>query len=811
MNWLTQPTAKSSTRFRGVALPEMLIGIFVLATLTVAIMGLATLGTRTAIVNEQRVVAQAIANEQAEIVRSLPYDLVAYDGTVCNPTVVPDLCDGVDNPNEFQPTGGVLPHQQFINRGGLDYEVLLTITFVDDELNNSRLPTQFNSAVAHIGKLIPAVNAATGTRVTEGNSDYKQVVISVAIPAAGSSQAVTVSSTVFPGGAAGDPSCEDGIEAGACDDDPQFGAMTCCEVFEVLDDPEEPPADPQFECRQSAAVAGCPPGRIPTADGCGCTDIGGDPVAAGDWDEEMNVPDQGEGVVCPNPIVGACNPNIGRQIMTWQNQGGLCVPVPRLVPCGQAGDRPWCDLDDAGNPGSGSTDCGYPDPPGEAADGQYELNPDCQDPGNECNANEKCIHWTDEICDQWECVAGKECCNAEGPLTAFQKEKTCQARVCVDPFTPACNTDADCDLGRICQQKVCRSDGKNSCLDCPNPPVAMDEFGSPMRVSCCYSLDRGVWLDVEEDGDLDIDEGDQPCRRVGQDCALDGDDSAEGTCILNKKRGTVGCDFYSCNAIGAPDLARDDIPVRPKIAGGLDRIITSRSTVVPLMEFGGWYLPSSSGHTTAELFEIDVSAWRPSDTIWHDDFVTACTEARAGTTITITVTDQGAVASAVSASPPAPGFFQGLRSFIRTFLGAEPTSAAAEDLDFRVVLTRDNPNSPVIDDPDNDNLQLRVGSDLPNNMGSPTVPLTYTVTDEDITAGKLLVYVFAVPSEKLLDGALLEGKNFNIKAEVDCDTDPPVIDPSSSPTSSPTSSPPTSIPPSTPPSIPPSVPPSSSP
>lgn len=152
----------------GVTLPEMLVGIFIFGTLTLAILGLATLGTRTALVNEQKTVAQAIANQRAELVRITPYNDVGFnDGT---------LPDGIFTPTEQ------------VTRNDQSYEVNMRIELVDDPENGT-----------------------LGEAITETNADYKQVFIEVLPPSIASTQQATQVSVIsLPAG----ESCQESLDCG---------------------------------------------------------------------------------------------------------------------------------------------------------------------------------------------------------------------------------------------------------------------------------------------------------------------------------------------------------------------------------------------------------------------------------------------------------------------------------------------------------------------------------------------------------------------------------------------------------------------
>ena len=95
----------------GFTLLEVLIAAFVIATVTVAITGLALLTTRSAIRSEVKNVAQAIANEQVESARTLDYNEIEYDDVSVQ---------------------GKIIRQQTLVRNDVSYQVYAFIQEVDD-------------------------------------------------------------------------------------------------------------------------------------------------------------------------------------------------------------------------------------------------------------------------------------------------------------------------------------------------------------------------------------------------------------------------------------------------------------------------------------------------------------------------------------------------------------------------------------------------------------------------------------------------------------------------------------------------------
>lgn len=119
----------------GFTLPEVLVAVFVLGTLTIAIIGLATLGTRTAFESERQTVALGLVNQSVERIRALEYTNVGYTTPVAGE---PD---------------GVLVKTENRSQNNQTYTITTTVNLVDDPLNGT------------VGAL------------TENNADYKKVII----------------------------------------------------------------------------------------------------------------------------------------------------------------------------------------------------------------------------------------------------------------------------------------------------------------------------------------------------------------------------------------------------------------------------------------------------------------------------------------------------------------------------------------------------------------------------------------------------------------------------------------------------------
>lgn len=121
----------------GFALPELLVAVFILGMLTIAIVSLATLGTRTAFEAERQTVGLGLMNQRIEQIRAISYDQVGYNGAL---------------PGE---PDGVLLKSETYQQNNQPYTINTIVTLVDDPLNG-----------------------AAGT-LTEANADYKKVEITI--------------------------------------------------------------------------------------------------------------------------------------------------------------------------------------------------------------------------------------------------------------------------------------------------------------------------------------------------------------------------------------------------------------------------------------------------------------------------------------------------------------------------------------------------------------------------------------------------------------------------------------------------------
>ncbi|MDZ4225298.1 MAG: hypothetical protein U1C49_00465, partial [Candidatus Andersenbacteria bacterium] len=162
---------------KGMSLIELLIGVFVLATLTMAVVGLATLGTKTAFNNELLAQAQAIANEKAEIIRALPYDSVGYtDPADCANKEANGITYNYCEPD------GIIQRTEDVIRDNVTYTVTTIISLVDDQENGyltKNTAPVLPMSVAH---------AQSTPTLDETTADYKQGEVAVSIPSTKATQ-----------------------------------------------------------------------------------------------------------------------------------------------------------------------------------------------------------------------------------------------------------------------------------------------------------------------------------------------------------------------------------------------------------------------------------------------------------------------------------------------------------------------------------------------------------------------------------------------------------------------------------------------
>jgi len=201
----------------GQSMVEILISAFILAVLTIALVGVATLGTKTAVVSEQRTVAQALVNKKVELIKLTPYLDVGFS-------------DGGSPDGIFLSTETVVQNDS-------DYVIMMDFELVDDPENGCE----------DLGGL------CDGSTIDESTADYKQVVVRVKYPAAdNASKEVVVSTFSVSGQAAallGTVECDPIDTTGSC----PAGQLCCSE-----------------RCIPLCEPGACPEGYTCATDGCGC-------------------------------------------------------------------------------------------------------------------------------------------------------------------------------------------------------------------------------------------------------------------------------------------------------------------------------------------------------------------------------------------------------------------------------------------------------------------------------------------------------------------------------------------------------------
>ena len=208
-----------NNRQAGQSLVEVLIAAFILGILAIALAGVSTLGTKTAVVSEERTVAQAIANKREELIKLTPYVDVGYTGGS-----VPD---------------GIFPASEVIDTNNQVYEMRMDITLVDDPENGC----------------VDAGGTCDGSTLDEETADYKRVVISVVYPSANdAAEEVKVVTYSVPGQA---EALLNMVECDPTDITGSCGAgQICCNE----------------RCLARCDPGSCPEGYSCAENGCGCVE-----------------------------------------------------------------------------------------------------------------------------------------------------------------------------------------------------------------------------------------------------------------------------------------------------------------------------------------------------------------------------------------------------------------------------------------------------------------------------------------------------------------------------------------------------------
>ena len=114
----------------GMALIEVLVAILVLGVSTIAVTGLAVVGTRFSFEAERQTLAQGIVNSAAEAVRGMSYSNVGYvDAT-------------------GQESKGTLHRTQGAASGGLQYTLNTNVELIDDPANGTLPPGTLSADTA---------------------------------------------------------------------------------------------------------------------------------------------------------------------------------------------------------------------------------------------------------------------------------------------------------------------------------------------------------------------------------------------------------------------------------------------------------------------------------------------------------------------------------------------------------------------------------------------------------------------------------------------------------------------------------------
>jgi type II secretory pathway pseudopilin PulG len=492
---------------RGVALPELLVGIFVLATLITGIVGLATVGTRTAILSEQRVIAQAIANEEAEIIRAHLYQDVGFADGTCAPTDA-DACskvgvctwDGDSCALDSDYAAGILPRFKEVTRNGQVYTVVFTYKLITDDPNG-----QLRSL------LLPA--HAQGPSAEE--VDYKQVDIAVARGPKNETgnQTITTQSTTIVV-----PRPQGCTTSADCNTEWVGDYMACCPA-----DPNNP--ESPTECQQSTKYSATG-GYLPTADGCNVVwgySSRPEPVSEPEIDPSVNYGSPGEAdkPLCQLPTVGACL--FGKRLLTWEEAVQVLVPHPdnpaaettewqckvftRMVDCPVA----WCDRD-----GNGATDCGV------------EGTRDTGVQGSTDSGAAGCLQPKDPL-------------NPDAGAAPVFVPPNALCSQCQPPETWESCSPADLCVGG----PLVGGPGQNP---------------APLRPACCYQFDKGAVHDPQLEGNCNTAVT-RPCRAAGEACQErnhDGSLGGWGRCVKKVRHdgGLQQCEFYECIP-GDPPLCHD--------------------------------------------------------------------------------------------------------------------------------------------------------------------------------------------------------------------------------------------------------------
>lgn len=128
---------------QGFTIIEILVTIFIIAVVVTGIFGLFVLNIRTSQEAERRVIATALANERAEMIRNLPYASVGTQGGI--------------------PAGAIVPNETIV-RSGTSYTINTDIRYIDDAFDGlvtsnppDLLNTDYKQARIEVGWSGPSV------------------------------------------------------------------------------------------------------------------------------------------------------------------------------------------------------------------------------------------------------------------------------------------------------------------------------------------------------------------------------------------------------------------------------------------------------------------------------------------------------------------------------------------------------------------------------------------------------------------------------------------------------------------------------
>jgi type II secretory pathway pseudopilin PulG len=266
----------------GFTIIEVLIALFLIGLITIAIVGLAVLGTRTSFESERQNVAIGIANEVVEQIRGLDYDNVGLQ---------PD---------------GILTAEQPVTRNQQTYDIALSVELVDDAANGS----------------LPA------NTLTETNADFKRVKVVVSWQtASGNTRDVALLANIVPDNTV--QTCEPGaVNACASEGFPGNPGNGACVPNTTCPDSGICPSEVNTRPYCPTGVLFCPQCYTGVDCGAGFTCQAGACVAAGGVcysDSDCN----GAQSVCQQ---GQCLPNCN---LYGCNNGELCNTTTGVcsLPC----------------------------------------------------------------------------------------------------------------------------------------------------------------------------------------------------------------------------------------------------------------------------------------------------------------------------------------------------------------------------------------------------------------------------------------------------------------------------------------------